>query len=101
MEVGMVQAPQKPLPLIAARVTLEQYHRMVDLGIWDDRHVELLNGAVVEMSPEGMPHASRSTTTGECLREVLGSQVQQEFISGSISPLAFPDVSIDVATLLV
>jgi len=28
------------------------------------------------MSPEGMPHASRTTTTGEYLREVLGNQVQ-------------------------
>jgi len=28
------------------------------------------------MSPEGTPHASRTTTTGEYLREVLGNQVQ-------------------------
>ena len=28
------------------------------------------------MSPEGTPHASRTTTTGEYLREVLSNQVQ-------------------------
>jgi len=73
----MTQTLQQPAPeLIPARISLEQYHRMVDAGIWDDRHVELLNGVVVEMSPEGMPHASRTTTTGEYLREVLGNQVQ-------------------------
>jgi len=73
----MTQTLQQPTPeLIPARISLEQYHRMVDAGIWDDRHVELLNGVVVEMSPEGMPHASRTTTTGEYLREVLSNQVQ-------------------------
>jgi Uma2 family endonuclease len=74
----MVQSLPQPayLDLVPARITLEQYHRMVDAGIWDDCHVELLNGVVVEMSPEGMPHASRSTTTSEYLRDVLGRQVQ-------------------------
>jgi Uma2 family endonuclease len=62
--------------LIPARISLEQYHRMVDAGVWDDCPVELLNGVVVEMSPEGVPHAYRSTTTGEYLRELLGHQVQ-------------------------
>jgi Uma2 family endonuclease len=74
----MTQALQQSIApeLIPARISLEQYHRMVDAGIWDDCHVELLNGVVVEMSPEGMPHASRSTTTSEYLRDVLGRQVQ-------------------------
>jgi Uma2 family endonuclease len=72
----MTQTPLLPPALVPAKISLEQYHRMVDAGVWDDRHVELLNGVVVEMSPEGTPHASRSTTTGEYLREVLGIQVQ-------------------------
>jgi Uma2 family endonuclease len=74
----MTQALQQPTApaLIPAKISLEQYHRMVDAGIWDDCHVELLNGVVVEMSPEGMPHASRSTTTSEYLRDVLGRLVQ-------------------------
>jgi Uma2 family endonuclease len=74
----MVQSLQQSAPsaLIPARVTLEQYHRMVDAGVWDDCHVELLLGVVVEMSPEGTPHASRSTTTSEYLRDVLGRQAQ-------------------------
>jgi Uma2 family endonuclease len=74
----MTQSLQQPTTpaLVPAKISLDQYHRMVDVGVWDDRHVELLNGVVVEMSPEGTPHASRSTTTGEYLREVLGIQVQ-------------------------
>ncbi|MEB3294080.1 MAG: Uma2 family endonuclease [Synechococcales bacterium] len=73
----MPQALEQPAPtLVPAKVTLEQYHLMVDAGVWNDCHVELLNGVVVEMSPEGVPHASRITTTGEYLRDVLGKQVQ-------------------------
>ena len=83
----MTQTLQQPAPeLIPARISLEQYHRMVDAGIWDDRHVELLNGVVVEMSPEGTPHASRTTTTGEYLREVIGNQIQIR--EGHPSPLS-------------
>ena len=62
--------------LIPAKITLEQYHRMVDAGIWEDCHVELLNGVVVEMPPEGTPHASKRTTTHEYLTRVLGDRAQ-------------------------
>jgi Uma2 family endonuclease len=74
----MTQALQQPaiFALIPAKITLKQYHRMVDMGIWDDCHVELLNGVVVEMSPEGTPHASKRTTTQEYLAEVLGDRAQ-------------------------
>ncbi|MCU0567450.1 MAG: Uma2 family endonuclease [Oculatellaceae cyanobacterium Prado106] len=73
----MTQALQQPNPaIVPAKITLDQYHRMVEVGIWEDCRVELLNGVVVEMSPEGTPHAHRSTTAGEYLRGILGTQVQ-------------------------
>ncbi len=40
-----------------AKWKLKDYHRMVEMGLLDDRPVELLNGEIVEMSPEGEPHA--------------------------------------------
>jgi Uma2 family endonuclease len=69
----MTQAlPQPTAPaLVPAKITLEQYHQMVDSGVWDGCHVELLNGVVVEMSPEGMPHAHRSSDVGEYLTRQL------------------------------
>jgi Uma2 family endonuclease len=72
----MTQALQQPIApeLIPARITLEQYHRMVDAGVWDDCYVELLDGVVVEMSPEGMPHAHRSSDVGEYLMRLLGDR---------------------------
>jgi Uma2 family endonuclease len=70
---------QPPPAIIPAKITLEQYHRMVDAGVWDDCHVELLNGVVVEMSPEGMPHASDSSRAGEFLVFLLGERAHVRF----------------------
>ena len=40
------------------RIRIEQYHHMVRAGIFDDDpHVELLDGILVEMAPQGRAHA--------------------------------------------
>jgi Uma2 family endonuclease len=38
-----------------AKWTIDEYHRMIAAGILEDRRVELLQGEIVEMSPEGEP----------------------------------------------
>jgi Uma2 family endonuclease len=50
---------------VTAKWTLEDYHRMIAAGILDDRHVELIRGEIVEMPPEGEPHAYCSHEAGE------------------------------------
>jgi Uma2 family endonuclease len=67
---------QSPPGLVPAKISLDQYHRMVDAGILDDCRVELLHGIIVEMSPEGIPHASKRTNAQEHLGRVLGDRVQ-------------------------
>lgn len=57
-----------------AKWTLDEYHRMIDAGILDDRRVELLNGEIIEMSPEGPEHAQGSTDTVDYLRSLLGDR---------------------------
>lgn len=57
-----------------AKWTLDEYHRMIDAGILDDRQVELLNGEIIEMSPEGPEHAQGSTDTVDYLRSLLGDR---------------------------
>lgn len=47
------------------RWTLDDYHRMIDAGLFVNRRVELLNGLVVEMAPEGPDHAELSTDADE------------------------------------
>jgi Uma2 family endonuclease len=59
-----------------AKWTLEQYHQMVEAGILDDQRVELLNGEIVEMSPEGEPHAFYSRTNAKYLERLLGDRVE-------------------------
>lgn len=59
-----------------AKWTLEDYHRMIDAGILDDRPVELLNGEIVEMSPEGIPHADLSDEAAVYLRRLLGDRAR-------------------------
>jgi len=40
------------------RFTLEEYHRLLHVGVLgEDEHVELLEGLIVDMAPQGRPHA--------------------------------------------
>ncbi|MEM9540297.1 MAG: Uma2 family endonuclease [Cyanobacteria bacterium P01_E01_bin.42] len=39
-----------------AHFTLEEYHRAIDAGLFCDRRVELIEGLIVEMPPEGTEH---------------------------------------------
>jgi Uma2 family endonuclease len=54
--------------------TIEDYHRLIEAGILDDRHVELINGEIVEMVPEGIPHAGLGNAGGNYLRSLLGDR---------------------------
>lgn len=63
----MTTTPTKP-----AKWTVEDYHRMIEAGILDNRQVELLNGEIVEMSPEGIPHADQGDVAERYLRQLLG-----------------------------
>lgn len=56
-----------------AKWTIEEYHQMIAAGIFNNRQVELLRGEIVEMSPEGEPHAYFSTEAGEYLIRLLGN----------------------------
>ncbi|MBW4613283.1 MAG: Uma2 family endonuclease [Desmonostoc vinosum HA7617-LM4] len=60
------------MSVIVAKWTIDEYHRMIDAGILSDRQVELLQGEIVEMSPEGEPHAYCSDEAGEYLAKLLG-----------------------------
>lgn len=62
------------MSIITAKWTLEDYHHMIDAGILEGRHVELLKGEIVEMPPEGEPHAYSSHEANEYLMELLGKR---------------------------
>ncbi|NJN86377.1 MAG: Uma2 family endonuclease [Leptolyngbyaceae cyanobacterium SL_7_1] len=54
--------------------TTDRYHQAVQAGVFDDQPVELLNGEIVVMSPEGIPHAGYSSDAANYLRRQLGDR---------------------------
>ncbi len=64
------------MTIVTAKWSLQDYHQMIDTGLLDDRKVELLNGEIIEMSPEGTAHSFYGTEVGEYLRQVLGNRAK-------------------------
>lgn len=63
-------------PITLAKWTLEQYHQMIAAGILNDQRVELLHGEIIEMAPEGEPHAFYSRTNAKYLEQLLGNRAE-------------------------
>lgn len=62
------------MTVIVAKWTIDEYHRMIAAGILSERRVEMLKGEIVEMSPEGEPHAYCSHEAGEYLTQLLSKR---------------------------
>src|SRR2546426_7440926 len=58
------------------RFTVEDFHKMLDAGIFDeDDRVELIDGEIVQMAPIKMPHALRVARLNALFFRRLGEQV--------------------------
>ncbi|MGD1864662.1 MAG: Uma2 family endonuclease [Phormidesmis sp.] len=77
------------MTVVAAKWTLEEYHQMIASGVLDDRRVELIRGEIVEMAPEGKPHADFSTKAGNYLARLLGERAEIR----PAKPITLPDQS--------
>jgi len=77
------------MTVVTAKWTLEEYHRMIDSGVLDDRQVELIRGEIVEMAPEGKPHADFSSKAGNYLVRLLGERAEVRHAK----PITLPDDS--------
>jgi Uma2 family endonuclease len=64
------------MTITTAKWTIEEYHRLVETGLLDEKRVELLEGNIVDMAPEGMPHAVYCTEAVEYLRFLLGDRAK-------------------------
>lgn len=49
--------PEEIAPETARPIRRDEYERMVELGLFEDEKVELLEGVIVTMSPQGPDHA--------------------------------------------
>ncbi len=74
----MAIAARNPQPPIVTpyRWTSDRYRMAVDAGIFEGQPVELLDGALIEMVPEGIPHAGLSSDGADYLRALLGGRVK-------------------------
>lgn len=59
-----------------AKWTLDDYHRMIEVGLLEGRRVELLNGKIIEMPPEGPEHAYLGDESGKYLSGLLGDRAR-------------------------
>ena len=67
------------MTVAVAKWTLAEYHRMIETGLLDDKRVELIRGEIVEMAPEGEPHAYSSSESGEYLADLLGKRAKVRY----------------------
>ena len=77
------------MSVIAAKWTIAQNHQMISAGILENRRVELLKGEIVEISPEGEPHAYFSSEAGVYLIRLLGDRATIR----SAKPITLPNNS--------
>lgn len=69
-----------------ARWTLADYHNIVEAGLFEGRPIELLNGLIVEMPPEGPDHADTSTR----LMPQLWSAARGRYQVRAAKPISLP-----------
>lgn len=67
---------RRPSTVTPYRWTIDRYHKAVEAGVFDGQPLELLEGELIEMSPEGIPHAGLSSDGADYLRTQLGGQVK-------------------------
>ncbi|MBN3905661.1 MAG: Uma2 family endonuclease [Nostoc sp. NMS1] len=62
-----------------AKWSVDDYHRMVEAGILHGRHLELLAGEIVEMSPETPIHYTTAKRGAKYLEELLSGKADVRF----------------------
>ncbi|NET30493.1 MAG: Uma2 family endonuclease [Cyanothece sp. SIO1E1] len=89
----MVQAPKRTVKPI--QWSIQDYHRMIEAGILTNRQVELLNGEIIEMPPEGPIHSYFGRKFRQFLEKLLGDQV--EVLQGQPVTLSDSEPEPDIA----
>ncbi|MCY7334951.1 MAG: Uma2 family endonuclease [Chamaesiphon sp.] len=64
------------MTLITAKWSLNDYHQMIESGLLAERSLELINGEIIEMSPEGIAHSFYCRGTAKYLRSLLGNRAE-------------------------
>jgi Uma2 family endonuclease len=65
-----IAPPDKPRP--KTRWTYEEYYQIAETGLFRDRHVELINGEIIEMPPQSEAHFITIMIAAKSLEKVFG-----------------------------
>jgi Uma2 family endonuclease len=74
------------MAITLARWTVADYHHLVEAGLFEGRSIELLNGLIVEIPPEGPDHADTSTR----LMPQLWSAARGRYQVRAAKPISLP-----------
>ncbi|WP_346292650.1 Uma2 family endonuclease [Sphaerothrix gracilis] len=85
------------MTLTTYKWTVEHYHQAIAAGLFDDTRIELLQGDLVVMPPEGEPHAYANSEVGDYLRSLLGAAAKIR----EAHPITLPNDSEPVPDLAV
>jgi Uma2 family endonuclease len=77
------------MTLTTAKWSVDDYHLMIESGIIDSRSLELINGEIIEMAPEGAAHSFYCRGTAKYLRLILGNLAE----ISEAHPITLPDDS--------
>ena len=75
------------MSIVAVKWTLEDYHQLIAAGVLDNKSVELLQGEVVQMSPEAPLHSN-------CIRQsakLVRKQVSADYEVSEAHPITLSD----------
>jgi Uma2 family endonuclease len=84
--------PQRTRPLMR-----REYEQLVEAGVFEDEHIELLRGQLVVMTPQGEPHGDVVARLGRELTLLLGL----DYLVRQHSPWAVSDDSVPEPDLVV
>ncbi len=59
------------MTLTTYKWSIEEWHKLVETGMLDNKPVQLLEGEIIEMSPEGIEHSYTNGSVVEYLRELF------------------------------
>jgi len=62
-----------------AKWSIQDYHRMIATGIFEDRRLELLEGEIIEMSPESPLHYYQAQSNVEYIQSRLNRKAHVRF----------------------
>lgn len=69
--------------------TRDEYYKMAELGFFDGKRVELIEGEIIEMSPMNKPHAAAIRIILEALRKIF----VKNYIVDSQLPMSFNKIN--------